>query len=65
MHGEVVNPLPVNLNRLEKNKRVNIIDVDVAIRVGGDEVSREGEVLRSEEGERGNGGGVVIEGAER
>lgn len=64
MDRKVVDPLLVNPNSLEENKRVGVVDADEAIGVGGDEVSREGEVRRCVEGEGRNGGGVVGEGAE-
>lgn len=60
MHREIVDSLTVGTKRLEEDKRVGVEDGDGAVSGGGDEVAREGEVGRGEEGEGGDGGGVVV-----
>lgn len=66
MEGEVVNGLAMNGGeRLEVNEAVGVVEAEGAIGGGGDEVAREEEVGRGVESEGGDGGGVVVEGAER
>lgn len=64
MHREVVDGLLVGPEGLEEHKGIGVIDTDRSIGRGGDEVSRKGETGRGEEGERGYGGRVVVEGAD-
>uniref|UniRef100_A0A7C9A6N4 Uncharacterized protein n=1 Tax=Opuntia streptacantha TaxID=393608 RepID=A0A7C9A6N4_OPUST len=62
VHSEVIDGLLVHRHRLEKDEGVNIEDADGAVVGAGEEVAWEGgETRRGEEGERGDGGGVVEE----
>lgn len=64
MHREVIHSLLMSMNGLEVYERVGVVDANGAVVGGGDEVAGEGEGRRSEEGEGGDGGGVVVEGAD-
>lgn len=60
VHREIVDSLPVGAKRLEEDKRIGVKDGHGAVGGGGDEIAREGEMGRGEEGEGGDGGGVVM-----
>lgn len=64
MHREVVDGLLVGPEGLKEDKGIGVVDTDRSIGVGGDEISRNGEIGRGEEGEGGYGSRVVVEGTD-
>lgn len=64
MHREVVDGLLVDQNSLQVDKRVSVKNANGAISRGREKVAREREGRRGEEGDRGDGGGVLVEGSE-